>query len=139
MDIRRLAPDFAVSPQIAPEHIADLRAAGFATVICNRPDDEVPPDLQAAAMAAAAREAGMGFVENPIRPGMMTEDSVARQTGAEGPILAYCASGTRSTVAWLFARAAAGEDPDALLAAARQAGYALDMLRPQLEALRDGG
>lgn len=97
--------------------------------------------LQAAAMRSAAEAAGLAFVENPIIPGMMPQSvtQVQRETveGAGGPVLAYCHSGTRSTVAWMMAFAP-DTAPDALLATARQAGYALDMLRPQLQALHEG-
>ena len=40
MDIRRVTPDLAVSPQIAPEEIEAVKAAGFASIVCNRPDGE---------------------------------------------------------------------------------------------------
>ena len=55
MDIRRLTPDYAVSPQIAPEDLAQIKAEGFTTVIDNRPDAEIPADLHASAMRAAVR------------------------------------------------------------------------------------
>ncbi len=43
MDIRALTQSYAVSPQVAPEDFATIRAAGFVTVINNRPDAEIPP------------------------------------------------------------------------------------------------
>jgi len=138
MDIRMLAPGVAVAPQIAPDEVAQLRAAGFAAIICNRPDDEVPAEIGAAAMATAAAQAGLGFVDNPVPAGTMSDAIVARQAdaiaAADGPVLAYCTSGTRSAMVWLLGAARAGGDPEALLAAAREAGYALDMLRPTLQA-----
>jgi uncharacterized protein (TIGR01244 family) len=144
MDIRPLNDSFAVAPQITPEELPALRAAGFATVICNRPDEEVPPELGAERMRAAAEAAGLAFIDNPVRMAELDEAVVARQrAGAaaaapEARTLAYCASGTRSTVVWMLA-AAPETDPESLLAAARGAGYALDSLRPQLEALHAGG
>lgn len=143
MDIRPLTGTYAVAPQIVPEDAPALRAAGFATLICNRPDEEVPPDLGADAMRAAAEAAGLVFVNNPVRLGALDEtvvglqhDTVA-QARPDAKALAYCASGTRSTVVWMLG-AAPQTDPDTLLAAAREAGYALDTLRPQLQALHDG-
>ena len=40
MDIRRLAPALSVSEQIFPSQLAELKAAGFRAIICNRPDGE---------------------------------------------------------------------------------------------------
>ncbi len=141
MDIRPLTDRYAVSPQIAAEDIAALKEAGYSTIICNRPDAEVGPEERAEAIRAAAEAAGLAFVDNPITHGGMSADEVERQRRtideAGGPVLAYCASGTRSTVVWMLG-AAPEADPDALLAAARSQGYQLDMLRPQLESLRQG-
>ena len=66
MDIRQITPDYAVSPQIEPADIAAIKAAGFRTVICNRPDEEVTAELGAAAMRDAAEAAGLAFVDNPV-------------------------------------------------------------------------
>ncbi len=144
MDIRPLTDRVAVAPQLSPEDMPALRAAGFATVICNRPDEEVPPELGAGRMRAAAEAAGLAFIDNPVRMDALDETVVACQrAGAaaatpDAMTIAYCASGTRSTVVWMLA-AAPETDPDSLLAAARGAGYALDALRPQLEALYGAG
>jgi uncharacterized protein (TIGR01244 family) len=140
MDIRALTPTYAVSPQIDPEDVPGIAAAGYRTILCNRPDMEVPPSHQAAALRAATEAAGLVFVDNPFTNGMLTEDIVALQArtmGEEtGPVLAYCASGTRSTILWLLAETVAGGDVDALLDAAARGGYQLQGMRPQLEALK---
>jgi uncharacterized protein (TIGR01244 family) len=136
MDIRELTPRYFVSPQIAAEDMPALAEAGITTVICNRPDEEVPPSHQAATIARAAEAAGLRFEVLPLTHQTMTPDNVARQraiiAGAEGPVLAYCASGTRSSVIWALGEA--GHRPvDEILSAARDAGYQLDGLRPTLE------
>lgn len=141
MDIRSLTPDYAVSPQISPEDMAAIRAAGFHTLICNRPDAEVPPDLSAAVMRRAAEEAGLVFVENPMGPPGLTQDMVERQARAlaeaAGPVLAYCASGTRSVLVWMVG--AAPQTPaDQLVDAAERAGYPLRGHTPALAALYRG-
>mgnify|MGYP006273240815 CR=1 FL=1 len=140
MDIRPLTDRFAVAPQLQPEDLPALRAAGIATLICNRPDEEVTPDIGTERMRAAAEAAGLAFIDNPVRMHALDDAVVARQRDAaasaapDAKALAYCASGTRSTLVWMLAEAPQ-TDPDSLLAAARGAGYALDALRPQLEAL----
>jgi uncharacterized protein (TIGR01244 family) len=138
MDIRRIAPDYAVSPQIAPEDIAAIKQAGFTTVLCNRPDAEVPPGLQAAAIGAAAEAAGLKFVVNPVTHQSLNMEMVRLQmetiAGSSGPVFAYCASGTRCSIVWSLGQA--GRMPtDAIIAAAAQAGYDLSHLAPRLDDL----
>lgn len=137
MDIRQITPHFFAAPQISPEDMQDIAAAGIKRIICNRPDLEVPPSHQSAAIAAAAEAAGLDFVVQPLTHQNMTPDVIAANRalidGCEGPVLAYCASGTRSTIAW--ALSAAKDTPiDDILAAARAGGYDLGNLRPTLEA-----
>mgnify|MGYP000353800143 CR=1 FL=1 len=138
MDIRPLTPNYAVSPQISPEDLPLIAEAGFSTVICNRPDAENPPDWHAAAMAEAAAAAGLQFHNLPLTHQTMTPENVARQrdliNAASGPVLAYCASGTRSSVIWSLGQAG-HLSTDQILAATAQAGYQLDQLRPALDAM----
>ncbi|OYW62370.1 MAG: TIGR01244 family protein [Rhodobacterales bacterium 32-66-7] len=138
MDIRPITPDYAVSPQIEPGDLPAIKAAGYATVIDNRPDGEIPPQLQTATMQAAAEALGLVFIVNPVIGGAMTPENVATQRAAmdtaTGPVLAYCASGNRSSVVWALAEA--GRRPvDDLVGLPARFGYQLDHLRPQIEAL----
>ena len=66
MDIRPLTPDYAVSPQVDPEDFAAIAAAGYTTVINNRPCEEIPPSHQADVMRDAAEAAGLTFVVLPL-------------------------------------------------------------------------
>ena len=141
MDIRHIHESYHVSPQITPEDVAAIAEAGFAAIICNRPDEEIPPGVQAAAVGAAAEAQGLAFHVLPLTHQTMTPDAIARQsalvTASEGPVLAYCASGTRCTVIWSLAQALEGKmTTDEILAAAAAGGYALEGLRAQLDALR---
>ncbi|MBT8456030.1 MAG: TIGR01244 family phosphatase [Rhodobacteraceae bacterium] len=140
MDIRQITPDFAVSPQIEPGDVPALKEAGFRTVVCNRPDVEVPHELSAEAMRAAVEAAGLTFVENPIDGSAITADGIAAQGTAadagEGPVFAYCRSGTRSAMVWAMSQAGKREIDD-ILAACAQAGYPFDGLRGQLERLAE--
>jgi len=138
MELYQITDDYAVAPQIAPEDMVALKAAGFTTVVCNRPDAEIPVDLHADAMAVAAAEAGLEFVVNPIGHAGLDEGIVTRQaaciTSSEGPVLAYCRSGTRSTVVWGVARAS-DLGADAVIEKAAAAGYDLSHMRPLFESL----
>lgn len=138
MDIRPISDTFAVSPQIAPEDVAQIKAAGFATIVCNRPDIEVPPDVGADAIRAAAEAAGLRFVLNPLSHGSLSMDHVDTQgralSDADGPVFAYCASGNRSAVLWALSQAGAVPTDD-LIAAAARAGYNLEPVRDQIDHL----
>lgn len=138
MDIREITPRYSVSPQISAEDIPAIVAAGFTCVICNRPDGEIPASHHASVIEAAAKAAGLTFVVNPLTHETMTPDRLQLQRqsleASEGKVLAYCASGTRSTVAWMFGHADA-LDADTLLDAAAAGGYQLEALRPQIEYL----
>lgn len=138
MDIRPLTDGYAVSPQIAAEEASEIAAAGFKTVICNRPDGEVPAEFQADAVRAAVEAAGMTFVVNPVVGGAITPENVSAQgtaiAGQPGPILAYCASGNRSSIVWAMSQAAA-RPVDELIAVPAQYGYNLEPFRPMLEHL----
>lgn len=138
MDIRQITPRYAVAPQINPEDIGAIAAAGFTTIICNRPDAEVPPSHQADAMAEAAAQAGVAFHRLPLTHQTMTPERITTQreiiAASEGPVLAYCASGTRSSVAWSLGQAGLMPVAD-ILQATTQAGYDLSGLQPQLVAL----
>lgn len=141
MDIRHITPTYAVTPQITAEDIPAIAAAGFTAIICNRPDAEVPPALQAEAIAAAAAAAGLRFTVNPVTHQGLNMEMVATQKTAcdtaEGPTLAYCASGTRSSIVWSLAQAGAMPS-EAIIAATAQAGYDLAGMRGQLDALAKG-
>ena len=134
MDIRPITPAFAASPQIDPADAAAIKAAGFVTVICNRPDAEVPPSHQADAMRQAIEAEGLTFVVNPVTHQGLNAEMVEIQTNAAaaGKTLAYCASGTRSTIVWALGQA--GEMPaDEIIAAGANAGYDLSGLRGRLD------
>lgn len=139
MDIRRLTDHYAVSPQIDPADMQTLADEGFVAVIDNRPDAEIPPSHQTDPMRAAAEAAGLAFVAIPVTHQGLNMEMVTDQRdaidSAGGPVLAYCASGTRSTIVWALGQAALMETDDIVAAAAAQ-GYDLTGMRPQLEALR---
>ena len=138
MDIRALTPAYAVSPQIAPSDLPAIKAAGYTTVINNRPDSEIPAPLQDQTMRAAAEALGLNFVTNPVISGGLTMDNVAAQraavAAAPGPVFAYCASGNRCSIVWALMNAGSQPAED-LIAVPARFGYDLRHLKGQLEAL----
>lgn len=135
MDIRQLTPRYFVSPQIEPGDIPALREAGIERILCNRPDVEVPPGLTSDAIRAAAEAAGIAFDVQPLTHQSMVPDVIAanRAKGADtdDTTLAYCASGTRSCIAWALGQA--GKMPaEDIVSSARAAGYDIAHLKPAL-------
>jgi uncharacterized protein (TIGR01244 family) len=132
-DFRRVTDELSVAPQIRIEEVAAAQRQGFRTLINNRPDGEEPGQPTSAQMQAAAEAAGLAYHHIPVVGGptpaqvAQTQDLLA---DANGPILAFCRSGTRSIVTWTLAQAAAGTyTRDELVEMGRQAGYDLSALR----------
>lgn len=136
MDIRQITPRYYVAPQISPDQMGALKEAGITRILCNRPDEEVPAAYAAVAIQAAAEAAGLEFAHQPLTHQTMNEAVIERNKtlGADqdGVTLAYCASGTRSCIAWALGQAGL-QSADAILAAARAGGYDIDNMRPYLE------
>ena len=135
MDIREVDGSFAVAAQIAPGDIAQLHDAGFRTIMCNRPDGESADQAPVDAIRAEAESHGMAFHHIPVAGGIFPQDAVdlfrkVRQE-SEGPLLAYCRSGTRCMTLETLANPLDLEVEERLERAA-QAGYDLEMLRPHL-------
>ena len=152
MDIRPLTDRYAVSPQIDPEDLPAIAAAGFTTLINNRPCEEIPPSHQKDVMAAAAEAAGLAYVVLPIVHSAINADLAKAQadacSAADGPVLAYCASGTRCTIVWAMAQAmgetlgqavsdVSAPDVDAIVSTAANQGYDLGQMLAQLKALAE--
>ncbi len=138
-DIRNVTPLFSVAPQLTAQDMAEIAAAGFRTVIANRPDHEAPDQMSLAEARAAAEAAGMAFIAIPFAGAPAIEqimDMAGALEAADTPVLAYCRSGTRSVTVWAFAQAAAGKGhPDELVRMAGSAGYDLAALKPAIEHL----
>jgi sulfide:quinone oxidoreductase len=138
---KRLTDDVWVAGQLRADDFARAKAAGVRTVVNNRPDGEAPDQLAHAEAQEAAARAGLVYHYLPVANGALTFESVATMRAllgsAETPVLAYCNSGTRSTFLWAFA-SAEWLTSDAIVEAARGAGYELSGIVPQLDALHKG-
>ena len=73
MDIKRISSALSVSPQIAATDIATLKAEGFRSIICNRPDGEGADQPNFEEIRAAAEAAGMEVRYIPIQTGMVRD------------------------------------------------------------------
>lgn len=137
---RTLTSDIFVSPQIGVDAVAEAKALGVTLIINNRPEGESDDQVPGADIEAAARAEGLDYVAIPITHSGFSQPQVdamvAALEGAEGKILAYCRSGTRSTLLWALAESAQGGDPDALTNMAAKAGYDVGPVRPLMDMLK---
>lgn len=138
-DFRKLSPTMLASPQIGPAEVADAAGQGVTLIINNRPDGEAPNEPQGPEIEAAAHAAGLDYVAIPIGGAGFGEPQVEAMQqaldSADGTVLAYCRSGTRSTLLWSLAQARAGGDPEEIAAAARLAGYDVSPVRAAMDVL----
>lgn len=140
MAFRRLNDFVFVSPQIAPADVDAARELGVALIVNNRPDGESEDQPSGAEIAQAASEAGLDYVAIPVTHAGFSQSQVAAMREAldragESRVLAYCRSGTRSTLLWALAEAGAGADPAVLRQTAAEAGYDLAPIAPLLDML----
>jgi uncharacterized protein (TIGR01244 family) len=135
LQLKRINERVSVSPQISPEDVAALKAAGFTTIVNNRPDGEAPGQPTGAEIQAAVEAAGLSYHCIPLgRDGVSQEMVEATRDvldSSAGPVLCYCRSGTRSTTLWALSQA--GELPaEEIIGAAAQAGYDVSHLAAHL-------
>jgi uncharacterized protein (TIGR01244 family) len=137
---RKISDQVYASPQIGVEDVAEAAAIGVKLIVNNRPEDESGDQTPGAEIEAAARAVGMDYVAIPITHAGFSEPQVKAMAealeGAGGPVLAYCRSGTRSTLLWALAEASQGGDPDALTNMAAKAGYDVSPIRPLMDMLK---
>ena len=136
---RQLTERVFVSPQISLAQVAEAAAQGVKLIINNRPDDESDDQVPGAEIEAATRMAGMEYVAIPVTHAGFSEWQMEAMAKAlsetSGPVLAYCRSGTRSTLLWALAEASRGRNPGVLAAQAAAAGYDLSPVRASLDIL----
>lgn len=137
MTHKPLAPGIGVTTQLTPEGIAGAKAAGFRTIVNNRPDREEPGQPSSAELEAAARAAGLDYHHIPVVPGQFADAQIdafcEALAGCAKPTLAFCKSGTRATSLWALSQAGKLAT-DEILRKAAACGYDLTPLIPRIEA-----
>lgn len=139
---RRLTDQVFASEQIDVAAVALAAAQGITLIINNRPEDESADQTPGATIAEAAAAAGIAYRAIPVTHAGFSEGQVSAMAealaGSGGPVLAYCRSGTRSTLLWALAEARRGVSPHALSAAAAEAGYDVTPVRAIMDMLAAG-
>jgi len=138
-DFRRLTDAIMASPQIGIDDIAEAKQQGVTLIINNRPDGEENGQIEGAEIEKAARAAGLNYLTIPIGQSGFSQPQVEAMAEAveqaEGQVLAYCRSGTRSTFLWALSQASGGADPRELADKAASAGYDVTPVRPAMDML----
>jgi uncharacterized protein (TIGR01244 family) len=109
MTIYKLTETCSVAGQIQPADVQALQANGFVTIICNRPDDEDFGQPTAEAVKTECDIQGLAFHHLPISTAGISAETVKQfqeiVAASNGPVLAYCRSGQRSSVLWQYSGA----------------------------------
>ena len=133
MPIFQLTETLSVAAQVTPQDIPNIAAQGFSTVVCNRPDGEVPDQASMDAIEAACNDANLLFVRYPVDalnfPGPDLEGLGDLFDDAGQRVLAYCRTGTRCANLWVATRSE--EERQAAIQVARDIGFDLSMVTPR--------
>ena len=126
MQLHKLSDQVALSSQIFPGEMAEIRAAGYRSIICNRPDGEGSD--QPVYREIGGRCAGFGSrrrfspSHQVVSPRMTQAKFGQLLEELPKPILAFCRTGTRSASLWALSEAKNRPLPE-ILERTRAAGY----------------
>lgn len=142
-DFREVTADFWASPQITAADVAEAARRGCTMIINNRPEGESDDQASGIEIEQAARALGLGYVAIPVTHAGFSRPQIdsmikALEQGSDqgtGPVLAYCRSGTRSTLLWALAQAQLGRNPGEIANAAAGAGYDVGPIAPLMDML----
>ena len=104
MEIKNLSDDFSTCGQVWPDDLAEIKAHGYRSLICARPDGEADGQPRFAQIQASANALGLQIRYVPVQPSGATEADHAAFSNAlaeiPGPVLGYCRSGARAATLW---------------------------------------
>ncbi|MCB1508074.1 MAG: TIGR01244 family phosphatase [Hyphomicrobiaceae bacterium] len=126
MKFKAISPEISVSEQISVAEVEAAKAAGFRSIICNRPDGEGADQPTFEEIETAAKAAGLEVRYLPVQSGLV-QDKDAGDFGVAlrelpGPVLAYCRTGTRSATLWALSQATSRPMAE-ILGSTKAAGY----------------
>ncbi|HEY0197416.1 MAG TPA: TIGR01244 family sulfur transferase [Rhodanobacter sp.] len=136
MQLKQLSSALCVAPQIRMDDLSTLAAQGFRSIVNNRPDGEAADQPDSASLAATADRLGLAYRHVPVISGRLQDSDVESFAHAlaelPAPTLAFCRTGTRSTMLWALI-AARTEPVDDVVRKAALVGYDLEPLRARLQ------
>ena len=125
-EIKKVSPYLSVAGQISVDDVRHIAEQGFKSIINNRPNDESDDQPDNADIAAEAEAQGLAYREVPIVAGQLDDADVQAfmhsQQTLEGPVLAFCRTGTRSITLWALSEVGR-LDIDAIVKTAEELEY----------------
>ena len=104
MQVYKVTDDYSVCGQISASDVALIKASGYKTIMCNRPDGEEFGQPTAEIIKKAAEDHEMKFFYLPLGRAGIGEDLLNEfrdvVNGDNGPVFAYCRSGNRCGILW---------------------------------------
>ena len=142
MGIIKLTEDVSVSTQIDVGDLKEISELGYRTIINNRPDYESLVQCTDQEVQEEAERHNLHYVFIPVGHQGFRFQEIAYYseiyTNLEKPILAYCRTGTRSTMLWSLMQAHSNIDnytAEEIYNIAKNAGYELSPIMPAIEQL----
>lgn len=134
-----LSATLSVGPAPSREGLKALAAAGFKSVINNRPDSDQSLTMTSTEAAAEAANASLEYVHIPVEGNNPLEKDIKAFSQAlrdlPAPIFAYCQLGGRSASLWALASVSEA-DTDELIAKCRDIGFDISGLRTKMDMRR---
>ncbi|MDH3452041.1 MAG: TIGR01244 family sulfur transferase [Gammaproteobacteria bacterium] len=136
LEFVNVTPEFAIGPQVSAEDFAPLRAAGFASVLNARPDDETGTYLVSLDAQQLAHANGLAYAHSPTENHAIFEPEIIDRferalVELPKPIFAHCKTGTRAAILWALV-ASRHRAVENVIATLRAAGQELDFLEQEL-------
>ena len=107
MRIVQLSDNYSVTMQIDPDDVDVFAHDGFRTIVCNRPDGEEYGQPSSASVQEACEKHGIAFHMIPMQGSAVSPEALRQfldvMENADGPVLGYCRTGTRSAILWQVA------------------------------------
>ena len=133
--MKRIYENFYAANQIQAKDIAQLKEEKFECVLCNRPDNEEQDQPSVEMIKSQCLANGIEFLHLPITPGDFNLEAIMeteKVLKTAKKTLAYCRTGTRSTMLWAFAKTKDLE-VDEVLKITDHSGYNFQHLKELLE------
>jgi len=138
-DVKKINDRISVSTQILLSDIEEIAKQGFKTIIGNRPDGESSQQPLSEDLGEEAKRLGVAYFFLPVVGRAITDSQIEQfdeiVESQNGPILAFCRSGTRCATLWALSEADNSTTGD-ILRATEKAGYHLGDLAPRIDARR---
>ncbi|MFT2109863.1 TIGR01244 family sulfur transferase [Marinomonas sp. 2405UD68-3] len=135
----KLSDNYYVAPQILTDDIPSIKEMGFDLVINNRPEGESDEQPNGNSLRDAVESTGLRYVENPIVLSSLSLSEVGVQAEAcsgKSKVLAFCRTGTRSSVLWVLNNEGADKSFEELVGDVQASGIDLARCMGVMEGLK---